>query len=76
MDYRPWSIDNKNNTIFNTMYLAYSALRIDERTKETEKITDKETLLRYRAYLDTCNKHAHELAIIQQYLPGWMPKFK
>jgi len=58
------------------MYLAYSAFRTTEQTEQLQKITDPEKRERYRAYLDACNKHSEHLAIIQQYMPGWMPVFK
>ena len=58
------------------MYIAYSALRTPEQTAQLRKFADPEEEQRYRAYLDACNKHAQHLAIIQQYMPGWMPKFR
>jgi hypothetical protein len=58
------------------MYLAYSSLRTTEQAEQLKKITDPEKLERYRAYLDACNKHSQHLAIIQQYMPGWMPVFR
>lgn len=61
------------------MYIAYSALRTPEQAEqmnELEETGESEKLARYRAYLDACNKHSQHLAIIQQYMPGWMPVFK
>lgn len=66
----------KNNAKPNTMYIAYSALRTPEQIEQLHKTTDTEQLERYRAYLDACNKHSQHLAIIQQHMPGWMPKFR
>jgi len=59
------------------MYLAYSALRTAEQMNqidELEKNGDNEQLQRYRAYLDACNKHSQHRQMIQQYMPGWMPR--
>ena len=56
------------------MYIAYSALK-NEKTGGREPIEDPTTQIRYRAYQQVCEKHKREIAQIQQYLPGWFPKF-
>jgi Na+/phosphate symporter len=59
------------------MYVAYSALRAPEQMKtidELERSGESERLERYRAYLDACQKHSQHLQMIQQYMPGWMPR--
>jgi hypothetical protein len=60
------------------MYLAYSAINNTDNSQQqnNQSETDNELLLRYQAYQTTCNKYSHEIASIQKYLPGWMPKFR
>ena len=58
------------------MHLAYSAL--EPGRNRDEQIEDKPTsdrLLRYIAYLETCEKYRHQIAAIRKYFPGWAPEF-
>jgi hypothetical protein len=57
------------------MYIAYSALSSTENKKQDTN-PEPEIQLRYQAYRDACNKYSNHIAVIQQYLPGWMPKFR
>lgn len=56
------------------MYIAYSALNNND-NKSQEHTDDPLTQLRYRAYKQACEKHRHNIAQIQKYMPGWLPKF-
>ncbi|MFI5139310.1 MAG: hypothetical protein ACHQIM_15925 [Sphingobacteriales bacterium] len=63
------------------MYLAYSAINTTDNCKHQSSIMnndqpDNELMLRYQAYQTVCHKYSHEIAAIQQYLPGWVPKFR
>ncbi|MDB5131736.1 MAG: hypothetical protein JWR02_1485 [Mucilaginibacter sp.] len=61
------------------MYLAYSAINASStqpQTGEQHEQINSEIALRYQAYQNVCNKYSHEIAAIQKYLPGWMPKFR
>ena len=60
------------------MHLAYSALRSTDDSKPEPGNPNHATeiQLRYRAYLETCNKYRSHINEIQKYLPGWMPKFQ
>ena len=65
-------------TKLNPMYLAYSAMSAinnQPQSMEAEEHINHEIALRYKAYQATCNKFSREIAAIQQYMPGWMPKF-
>jgi len=63
------------------MYLAYSAINtINDNqnllSENNHHQSDNEALLRYEAYQNACNKYSREIAAIQKYMPGWMPKFR
>lgn len=58
------------------MYLAYSALNTLPATETNQQLnSENEQLLRYNAYQSTCDKYSNEIAAIQKYFPGWLPKF-
>ncbi|HEY2583045.1 MAG TPA: hypothetical protein VGI43_14625 [Mucilaginibacter sp.] len=62
------------------MHIAYLSVdTIDSNliplTDEPDKRIISETQLRYLAYQTVCNKYSDEIASIQKYIPGWMPKF-
>jgi hypothetical protein len=42
---------------------------------EPDKQISSEAQLRYLAYQAVCSKYSDEIASIQKYIPGWMPKF-
>ena len=54
------------------MHLAYSALNLNNQSKNT---TEKTVLVKYKAYQETCNKYTQEITAIQKYFPNWQPKF-
>jgi hypothetical protein len=63
------------------MHIAYSAINTVTTNQlsqagEYNTQTNSELILRYQAYEATCNKYRHEIAAIQKYLPGWVPKFQ
>jgi hypothetical protein len=62
------------------MYLAYSAIDIKCQSQPQaggqHDQTNNEIVLRYQAYQNVCDKYSNEIADIQKYLPGWMPKFR
>jgi hypothetical protein len=62
------------------MYLAYSAINTNPlpqpQTGEQYEQNNSEIDLRYQAYQNVCDKYRHEIAAIQKYLPGWVPKFR
>lgn len=63
------------------MHIAYSAVNAiitnhESQTGEHNNQTNSELILRYQAYTATCSKYTKEIADIQKYLPGWMPKFQ
>jgi hypothetical protein len=62
------------------MYLAYSAidkkLPAQPQAGEQHEQNNSEIVLRYLAYQNVCDKYSNEIADIQKYLPGWMPKFR
>lgn len=60
------------------MHLAYSALRgtCDPLHQPIDANQAPEIQLRYRAYLETCDKYRAHINEIQKYLPGWMPPFR
>ncbi|WP_299583458.1 hypothetical protein [Mucilaginibacter sp.] len=60
------------------MNLAYSALRITNiiQPQNEQHAPDNELMLRYQAYQATCEKFRQEIAAIQKYIPGWVPKFR
>ncbi len=62
------------------MYLAYSALSANADLKPTAQNfpaePENESVLRYMAYQETCNKFKDEIAAIRKYIPGWMPAFR
>jgi hypothetical protein len=62
------------------MHIAYSSVdTIDSNlislTDEPDKQLSSEALLRHLAYQNVCSKYSDEIASIQKYIPGWMPKF-
>lgn len=62
------------------MYLAYSAINTNPLPQpeagDQHEQTSNEITLRYQAYQNVCDKYSNEIADIQKYLPGWMPKFR
>jgi hypothetical protein len=58
------------------MYIAYSALQAasQQGAPNLTESQSTELFLRHQAYQATCSKYYHEIAAIQQYLPGWTPK--
>jgi hypothetical protein len=58
------------------MYIAYSAIDPFQKQQISSAEQDNERLLRYQAYQEACNKYRQEIAAIQKYLPGWLPKFR
>jgi hypothetical protein len=60
------------------MHIAYSAINPaqPDLPQQKQPDTENERLLRYQGYKYACDKYSHEIAAIQQYLPGWMPKFR
>jgi hypothetical protein len=59
------------------MHIAYSALRPqNEHAGKIPGEQQNKIQLRYRAYLDACNKYHDHIAEIQKYFPGWAPKFR
>jgi hypothetical protein len=63
------------------MHLAYSAISTINNNQNTPVNEDQNQLcndliLRYQAYQTTCEKYSREIAAIQKYMPGWMPKFR
>jgi hypothetical protein len=63
------------------MHLAFSAINTinnsqHQSTNSQQDQPNVELLLRYQAYQITCDKYSHEIAAIQKYIPGWLPKFQ
>jgi len=58
------------------MHIAYSALNNNHQQQNQTSQPENELQLRYRAYQTACSKYSSEIAAIQKYLPGWMPKFR
>jgi hypothetical protein len=59
------------------MYIAYSALnQHNNQLQNQSNQPQTELQQRYEAYQITCNKYSREIAAIQKYMPGWMPKFR
>ncbi len=61
------------------MHIAYSAIANSSANQQQPGIhneTDNEMLLRYQAYQTTCDKYSREIAAIQKYIPGWVPRFR
>jgi hypothetical protein len=61
------------------MHLAYSAIStITNQQPIGIQLNgpENEIQLRYNAYQATCNKFSSEIAAIQKYIPGWVPKFR
>ncbi|MGZ3871547.1 MAG: hypothetical protein ACXVJD_01445 [Mucilaginibacter sp.] len=60
------------------MHLAYSAISpisaMQPQITTTEPAGERQ--LRYQAYQTACNKYSREIAAIQKYIPGWVPKFR
>ena len=59
------------------MYIAFSALQPQTMAgrNQNENLSNSEPVLRYKAYVATCEKYKDEIAAIQKYIPGWMPSF-
>jgi hypothetical protein len=63
------------------MHLAYSAINTISNGQPSSVGDDQhqnnnELMLRYQAYQTACNKYSSEIAAIQKYIPGWLPKFR
>jgi hypothetical protein len=58
------------------MHLIHSALGPLQQNVAQTNQDPTELQVRYRAYLEACDKHRDTIADIQKYLPGWMPKFR
>jgi hypothetical protein len=63
------------------MHLAYSAINTTHNSgpQSVDSIqhqNNNELMLRYQAYQTACNKYSNEIAAIQKYIPGWLPKFR
>ncbi len=62
------------------MHLAYSAISTNASNQQQsiaeERQPDNELMLRYQAYQIACDKYRREIAAIQKYIPGWVPKFR
>ena len=61
------------------MHLAYSAISINKNFLPKGKqhtMPENELQLRYHGYQQACDKYNREIIAIQQYLPGWVPKFR
>ena len=59
------------------MHLAYSVISASKHhPHNNSNENENERLIRYQAYQATCDKYHREIAAIQKYLPGWMPKFR
>jgi len=63
------------------MHIAYSSLiniiaDINMPADCKDEQNDSEIRLRYLAYQTTCDKYSREIASIQKYIPGWVPKFR
>jgi hypothetical protein len=63
------------------MYLAYSALDTNpinplQLAGLQNDENNNEVMLRYQGYQTACDKLACEIAAIQKYIPGWLPKFR
>jgi hypothetical protein len=72
MVYGPWTKQNH-------MHLAYSAIGTINNPQQSgtqQHEPENEALLRYNAYKTTCDKFSREIAAIQKYIPGWVPKFR
>jgi hypothetical protein len=57
------------------MYIAYSALRTTTKNGKSQ-LKNQQLQQRLESYHATCQKYSKEIAAIQKYLPGWMPKFE
>jgi len=62
------------------MYLAYSTINANSNSQQQsiaeQRQPDTDLMLRYQAYQTVCNKFSREIAAIQKYIPGWVPKFR
>ena len=63
------------------MHIAYSAINITNNGHhlaegDNQYQNENELVLRYQAYQTACNKYSSEIAAIQKYIPGWLPKFR
>jgi hypothetical protein len=63
------------------MHLAYSAINTNHNSGpqsagSNQHQNENELILRYQAYQTACNKYSSEIAAIQKYIPGWLPKFR
>jgi len=55
------------------MYIAYSAINPSQQQDPSAE-PNNERMLRYQAYQAACSKYSQQIAAIQKYLPGWLPK--
>jgi hypothetical protein len=63
------------------MHLVFSAINTinnnrHQLTNSQQDQPNAELLLRYEAYQTACDKYSQEIAAIQKYIPGWLPKFR
>jgi hypothetical protein len=63
------------------MYLAFSAINTISNNQHQSNNGHQyqqniDLLLRYQAYQTACDKYSQEIAAIQKYIPGWLPKFR
>jgi hypothetical protein len=63
------------------MHLAFSAINTINNSQHQlnngqQDPTNVDLLLRYQAYQTACDKYSQEIAAIQKYIPGWLPKFR
>jgi hypothetical protein len=74
---QPFQLFYNNLSTNNKMHLAYSAIKPESdngRTRMEKPVG--EALLRYLAYLETCEKYSDQIAAIRKYFPGWAPQFR
>ncbi|MFC0512705.1 hypothetical protein ACFFGT_00780 [Mucilaginibacter angelicae] len=61
------------------MYIAFSALQQSARDNNNQNnldiLNENEALQRFEGYRAACEKYRDEIAVIQKYIPGWMPAF-
>jgi hypothetical protein len=56
------------------MHVAYSALK-PENNHDPRPAGERtcDSLLRYMAYLEACEKYRQQIVAIRKYFPGWAP---
>jgi hypothetical protein len=61
------------------MYIAFSALQQSAREinnhNTPDTLNENDVLQRFEGYKAACEKYRDEIAVIQKYMPGWMPAF-